>query len=191
MKNFTREEIRDILISILALSMFFSYPDFRDLFFISLGIISVSFIFRQIIHKIMAHRLQCTASYKIFAPGLIIGFGSMFLKEIFSFVVLISGYIEIVPYKFGRWGIKVIKLTPYDLGIITLAGILINIFFAYFFLLFDGYIFQLITTINALLAFFSLIPIPPLDGSKIFMWSIGGWVFLILISIIPLILVIM
>lgn len=190
MKKFTKDELRDIIISILALSMFFAYPDFGNLFITSLSIIFISFILRQMIHKAMAHKLQCTATYKLFTPGLILGFGTMFLKEIFGFVVMLTGYLEIVPYKFGRWGIKVTKLTPYDLGIITLAGIFVNLFFAYFFLLFENPTFQLITMINALLAFFSLIPIPPLDGSKIFMWTIWGWVFLVLLSITAFILVV-
>jgi len=188
MKLFTKEELGAILVSVLALTLFYSYPDIRKLFFLTLPIVFLSFILRQTAHKMLARRLQCTATYKISSGAMLLSLLTMFLKPFYGFVTMVTGYLEIVPYKFGRWGIKVVKLTPYDLGAVCLAGIGVNLFLAYFFLFFSGNTFHIIVEINAFLALYSLIPIPPLDGSKVFMWSIWGWLFILLLSIVPLIL---
>lgn len=187
MKFFTNEEIRDLIIAILALALIFAYPDLKGLFFISLIVVIISFLLHEMGHKFLASRLGCTATFKILPVGILLGFVSMFLKSSIGFIFFAPGFVEILPYKFGRWGIKVIRLTPRYLGFITLAGVGINLFFAFFFMLFPGEIFQILSQINILLAFFNLIPIPPFDGSKIFLWSIWFWVFLFLLSIFGLI----
>jgi len=67
--------------------------------------------------------------------------------------------------------------------VITLAGVGLNIFFAVFFKLFPGTIFEKLSYFNGLYAVFNLIPIPPLDGTKIFVWKEWLWVLLIFISV--------
>jgi Zn-dependent protease len=59
----------------------------------------------------------------------------------------------------------------------------INVFFAVFFKMFPGGIFETLSYYNGLLALFNLIPIPPLDGSKIFMWKMWFWLFLVFITV--------
>ncbi len=180
------EEIRDMIISILALTLVFSFPDIESLFFVSFIIVSISFLLCEIGHKIMATRLGCTATFKLWPPGIMLSLFSIALKYIGGFGIFTPGHIEIAPYKFGRWGIKVIRLTPHDLGIISLAGVGINIILAYVFLLIPGEFFSMLSQISALLAFFNLLPIPPLDGSRIFLWSFSIWFFLMSITTIVL-----
>jgi Zn-dependent protease len=143
-------------------------------------------------HKFMAKKLGCMASFKLWTTGLLIAVISIFLgiafppfRE-FGFVFLALGYIEIMPYSFGRWGFKVTKLTPKDLGLISLSGVGVNILLAVFFKMFPDPLFQSLSYFNGMFALFNLLPIPPLDGTKIFMWKMWFWLFLMFITVLTL-----
>ncbi|MCS7135406.1 MAG: hypothetical protein N3E38_02605 [Candidatus Aenigmarchaeota archaeon] len=189
MKKFEKNEIIDILVSILALSLFFTFPEWGPKYFLYLSIILVSFTLKIILNKLMARKLQCMCTYKMRPKLIIIGLFIMLLKPALGISFMVAGSIEIAPYTFGRSGLKLVKLTPYDLGIISLAGIFVNLLIAYTFIFVESELAKLIVTINSLIAVFHLLPLPPLDGSKIFMWTIWGWLFIFLLSILPLVLV--
>jgi Zn-dependent protease len=188
MRFFTNVELRDMVITVLVLAIVYAFPDIMNFVTVALPIVLISFVLKQFGHKLMARRLNCTTTYKIHPIALVLSFFTLLFKSAFGFVSMVVGYMETVPYKFGRWGIKVVKLTPYDLGIITLAGLAVNLLLAYTFVFFDGPLPRAIVEINAMIVLFNLIPIPPLDGSKIFMWSIWGWVFFSVLAIVALIL---
>jgi len=196
MKVFTNEELRNITISILVMSVIFwvyvfSFPDYGG-FFLSLIIVFFSFFLHEMGHKFAARKLGCMATYKIWPIGLLIGIIAIFFGLIvegirnLGFVFVALGFMEIMPYSFGRWGFKVVRLTPKDLGLISLSGVGINVILAVFFKMFPDPIFQSLSYFNGLFALFNLLPIPPLDGSKIFMWKMWFWLFLIFITILVL-----
>lgn len=197
MKVFTNEELRNIIVAILVMSVIFwiyvfSFPDY-NWFFVSLIIVFFSFFLHEMGHKFVARKLGCMATYKIWPTGLLIGiitiFFGLIIEEVrnFGFAFIALGFMEIMPYSFGRWGFKVVKLTPKDLGLISLAGVGINVILAIFFKMFPGmWLFEKLAYFNALFALFNLLPIPPLDGSKIFMWKMWLWLFLMFITILLL-----
>ncbi len=185
MKLFTVEELRDFTISILALALIFAYPNLQEKFFLALVVIFLSFFLHEMGHKMWASKLDCTATFKMWPFGILAGLVTLVLPIRF----FAPGYVEIVPYKFGRWGIKVIKVTPRDLGHIALAGVGINIIFAWLFGILSGEIFHLLAQINAMLAIFNLLPIPPLDGSKIMLWNFEMWGFLVLLTVLAFIVI--
>ncbi|MBU5689510.1 MAG: hypothetical protein QXM68_03980 [Candidatus Aenigmatarchaeota archaeon] len=187
--KFSKDEIKDIIVSISIMTLFYTFPEWSIKFATYFLIISISFILKQIMHKMMAKKLQCTSTYKVHMPFFLFGLWLMILKPILGLSFLVVGSIEIVPYKFGRWGIKLVKLTPYDLGIITLAGTMVNLIIAYTFLFVQSDISQTIVKINCMLVIFNMIPLPQFDGSKIFMWTVWGWLFISLLGIIPLLLI--
>ncbi|MEM5776880.1 MAG: hypothetical protein QXJ06_00335 [Candidatus Aenigmatarchaeota archaeon] len=189
MKKLEKNEIIDIFVSILALSLFFTFPEWSSNYFLYLLIIAISFLVKIFFHKLIAKKIQCICTYKMKPTFVLLGLFFMLLKPSLGISFMIAGTIDIAPYSFGRKGLKLVKITPYDLGIIALAGIFINLFAAYTFLLFDGEIPKLIVKINSLIAIFHLLPFPGFDGSKIFMWTIWGWLFIFLLGIIPLVLV--
>ena len=188
MAIFTDVEIRDIIISILLVSVIFwvylfEFPSFIG-FFSSLVIVFFSFFLHEMGHKFVARRLGCIATYKIWPIGILIGLVSIVFGMIGAGIVFIAvGAVEIMPYSFGRWGFKVVKLGQREMGLISLAGVGLNVFFAIFFKLFPGMIFQKLSYFNGLFAIFNLIPFPPLDGSKIFMWKEWLWLFLMFVSV--------
>jgi Zn-dependent protease len=188
MKKFEKNEAIDIFVSILALSLFFTFPEWSEKYFLYLGIIVFSFLLKQAMHKAMARKLQCTSTYRMRPSFILLGMFFMLFKPVFGISFMAVGTIDIVPYSFGRKGLKLVKLTPYDLGIIALAGIAANLLLAYTFLFVDSDIAALIVKINCLIAIFHLLPFPGFDGAKVYMWTIWGWLFIFLLSILPLIL---
>lgn len=187
MKYFSKDELLHILLSILLLTLVISYPDLQGKFIIVLFTVLIYYLFKQPAHKWMAKKLHCTSTFKIWTTGVFATIFTIFLKIAdFNLPILVPGSIEILPYRFGRKGIKLISMTPRDSAMISLAGIgtvmLLGIFFTLLPFDFTG---TMASTI-ALLLLFDLLPIPQFDGGRIFTWHIFGWVVLIIISLLIL-----
>jgi len=176
MVRFTEVEIRHIFISILTLAIAVSGIGFLSLEgvaqrFAAISIpLSLGFIAHELTHKYVAGRYGYISVYRMWVLGLaftlIIGLGSggQFLFAAPGAVVILT------PYFTRRQG-----------GLISLGGPLMNIAIAMCFLPMN-FLSGLIGTIglwgariNLWLAFFNLIPIPPLDGQKVFSWNPGIW----------------
>jgi Zn-dependent protease len=185
MKLFKDKELRDLIIAILILSVILSFPDFSAFFLVSIIIVLFSYFVRELMHKFVARKFGCMSTFKLWPPGVLIGIMSMFLKHFWGWNIVFAapGFAEIVPYRFGRMGFKIARVTPKDLGLVALAGTGMNVFLAVFFKMFPGGIFQTLSLYNGLIALFNLIPISPLDGSKIFLWSMMTWLFLVFVSV--------
>lgn len=192
MQWFTKEELRDIVISVLVVTLVFSFkinsPTFGlDLFFIYLTIVVVAFLFHELAHKGIAMKFHCVATYKMWTPGIFISLLTVFLP----FRFLAPGAVVVYPFKFGRWGFRREQLTETEMGVITTAGLLVNLFSALISAFFIGSyaigtvdIFLTLSYVNAILFFFNLLPIPPLDGSKVMRWKPWFWIFLMVIAVI-------
>ena len=176
-KAFTTIEIRDMTISVIAIALIFSYPNFFN-FPIFLVAVIIAFLFHELAHKFVAQKFGAAAYYKMWPHLLVLGLVTMFTP----FKFLAPGAVVIQPYKFGRWGYRIKHLTHNELGLIAVSGILVNLFFALTFRLIDNQIFQLIALLNAWLALFNLLPFGPLDGRKVMRWNTMYWFILILIS---------
>jgi len=186
MEMFTKGEIRDIIISVIALIIIFSWKPFPN-FGINLSLIPyfvviviVAFLLHEMAHKFMARKFKMVAFYKMWPQGIL--FGLIFMILGLKFVA--PGAVVVHPYRFGRWGFR--RPTPEiasgEMGLIALAGPAVNLFFALIFSLFDGFLFTQLTFINAWLALFNLLPIPPLDGSKVLLWKPWVWMFSIAVA---------
>lgn len=70
---------------------------------------------------------------------------------------------------------------------VSLVGPLANMSLALMFFLlsipFPSTITSLGARVNAGLAFFNLLPVPPLDGSKVFRWNKVLWVVVMLVAV--------
>jgi Zn-dependent protease len=170
---FTKEEVRDLAISTLAISLIFAFPKF-ELFLLYLITVVFAFVFHELSHKFVAMKFHCAAFYQMWPAGLLFGFLFMLL----GVKILAPGAVVIRPYRFGRWGFRISRLTVPEIGIIALAGPLVNLSFALIFYPISNFIFS----VNAWLAFFNLLPIPPLDGSKVIQWKLWLWFLLIAVA---------
>jgi Zn-dependent protease len=133
-------------------------------------------------HKFMARKFNMVAYYKMWPQGILFGLILMILG--LKFVA--PGAVVVHPYRFARWGFRRPRPEPAsgEMGMIALAGPVVNLVFAILFSLFDGALFNHLTFINAWLAFFNLLPIPPLDGSKVLIWKPWIWGMCIAVALI-------
>ena len=183
MFKFTTKEIRDLIISFIVIALGFtilySHGDYSQvtlIFPIVMIGVGAGFIFHELGHKFTAMHYGYYAEYELWPTGLIIALASSF----FGFIFAAPG--AVVIYSNG--------MEEKTNGIISIAGPLVNIALGLIFLLILGslgnfvytetgaivyLICMLGTRINFFLAAFNLLPIPPLDGSKVMSWSVPVW----------------
>ncbi|KXA99561.1 hypothetical protein AKJ47_00035 [candidate division MSBL1 archaeon SCGC-AAA261G05] len=179
MLRFTRSELSHIAISILVLTIAVSGigPNWPGLTAIGRNIAAVSlplvagFFAHEISHKYTAIRYGYWSVYRMWPLGLLIA--------------LIFGIISSGRVLFAAPG-AVMILTPHitrkENGLISLAGPLANIVVAIAFypLTYVGGLVGLMGSfgvfVNLWLAFFNLLPIGPLDGSKLIQWNPMVWI---------------
>ncbi len=189
MVNFTKNETKDLIITIAVITLLFAYmfnttksiDYFLLLIPVSLVSVGLGFVLHELGHKYMAQKYGFFAEFKKWNEGLIIAV----ITSLFGFIFLAPGAVYISSYK---------EITDEENGKISLAGPVVNIALAIIFLALevaikpitgntavDPLTFELTMmamlgfSINSFLAFFNLLPIPMLDGSKIFKWNKLLW----------------
>ena len=189
-KGFSDKELQDITISVLVLSLAFTIiyaraaPDFFNAnfmvnaaiwFAVSIIIVAVCFMLHEFGHKFVAQRYGAWAEYRMFPKGLAL----CLLFSLFGFLfaapgaVMINGYIDD-----KRNG--VISLAGPAVNL-TLAGIFIGLLFVTTDMV--QTVIYLLAHFNVFLAAFNLIPIPPLDGSKILKWNGAVYLTMVIIAV--------
>jgi len=208
-----KKEIEDIVIADLALAFAFSvifaggigssFSLLAYFFPMSLVAVSLSFILHEYMHKKTAQKYGAIAAFKKSDIGVLI----TLVSSLFGFLLGIPGATIIYTSTF----------TKREEGIVSLAGPLTNFaVFAVFFMagiaiygspftshllvtfgngiLTLPYLENLINLtllISIILAFFNMLPIYPLDGSKVFRWNKAAYgatvltIFIILLFIFP------
>ena len=183
MFRFTGKEIRDLIISFIVIALGFTilysngdYSHVTLIFPVVMIGVGAGFIFHELGHKFVAMHYGYYAEYELWPTGLLIALASSF----FGFIFAAPG--AVVIYSNGME-----KKTN---GIISIAGPIVNIILGLIFFLIlvslgdfayteTGYLVALTcvlgTRINFFLAAFNLLPIPPLDGSKVMAWSVPIW----------------
>jgi len=198
MITFTREEIRDMIIAVFALSILYSFTITRSsgwsidtlMLFIPISFVAVGlgFILHELGHKIVAQKFGFFSEFRRWDYGLILGF----LTVPLGFMVFAPGAVY-----FGSYGRMV---TAEENGKISLAGPVVNIVLAILALLLTlsirpylsmenaGVMYIVLLTlvltfnVNSFLALFNLLPIPPLDGSKVIQWNIPIYLLALAVS---------
>jgi Zn-dependent protease len=170
---FTHLEIRDILISLLALAFIFSYPTILSdlsIFFFYLIVVGLSFVGHELAHKFAAIKLGYYAGYKMWVEGLLLAL--LFAVATGGNIVFAAPGAVIFYHSIFK------KPHKKEVGLIGLAGPLFNIVLFSIFL-FTPY--QPIAFINGWLALFNMIPFGPLDGRKVMSWNWKIWLLCVLV----------
>ena len=190
MFKFTTKEIRDLIISFIVIALGFTilysngdYSHIGLVFPVVMIGVGLGFIFHELGHKFVAMHYGYYAEYELWPTGLIIALVSSF----FGFIFAAPG--AVVIYSQGME-----KKTN---GIISIAGPIVNIILGLIFFLILGSLGDFVyteagaivylicvlgTRINFFLAAFNLLPIPPLDGSKVMSWSVPIWLITFAVS---------
>ncbi len=184
-----RKERNHILISWITISIAFAMifsegfldgiipfiKNFSEALFISLIAVGAGFIFHELAHKYVAIHYGAHAEYRMWETGLLLALGLGILSLFTGF-----GFIFAAP---GAVWIYGPHITRKQNGIISIAGPITNIVITLIFLMLLFYFpFGLIgktlftgARINLFLAMFNLLPVPPLDGSKVIAWNPTIW----------------
>lgn len=204
---FGKKEVKQLLISAVILGFVFGFDDGAETFKLSFWlfnfvivtiIVGLSIFGREFIKKLIAKRKNCTTEYEIWWLKRF-GFksGSKFknvglkkgiplfsiLAVMFSFVSLgkifftAIGKTDVKSVKSHRVGRKFIEVTNYEEAVILLSGIVFNLLLVLIFNAVNLYPLNLIFIINFWLVIYNMLPIPPLDGGKIFFNSILVYIF--------------
>ena len=189
--RFSRTEVRDISISAAVLSLAFMLMfatrkntfiltafemtfgkgamTYVGLFLACVGLVIVSFLLHEMGHKITAQKSGYWSEYRMFPAGLA-----------FTLILSLAGFLFAAPGAVMIAG----NLDSKTNGRISIAGPAVNMVFAAIGMaggiLMNGSVwvvpFYLLASLNASLGLFNLLPIPPLDGSKVIKWNVGVWI---------------
>ena len=178
MPMFSRIELRDIAIAVAVLTASFTiifsrrWRLFSDdvltnaLWWVLVSFIMVmsSFILHELAHKFTAQRFGAWSEFRMYPTGLIL----CLIMSVVGFLFAAPGAVYIRGYITDEMNGKISIAGPaVNIGISTVALILC-------FIIGRGLsadIFFLLAYMNAFLAVFNLLPIPPLDGSKVLKWN--------------------
>jgi Zn-dependent protease len=192
--RFSKKELIDILISVLVLAAaftllyrssgsilaFFSYHmgdsmKYVGLFGMSLILVTLSFLLHEFGHKFVAQRFGLWSEYRMWPIGLVLTLVTSLLGFLFAApgAVMISGNMDKSTY--GKISIAG-PIVNIVMAVIGIAGCLLlnHTEWVVFFLL--------LANLNSFLGLFNLIPVPPLDGSKVIGWNPIIWIVAIAIA---------
>ncbi len=192
--RFSKKELIDILISVLVLAAaftllyrssgsilaFFSYHmgdsmKYVGLFGMSLILVTLSFLLHEFGHKFVAQRFGLWSEYRMWPIGLVLTLVTSLLGFLFAApgAVIISGNMDKATY--GKISIAG-PIVNIVMAVIGIAGCLLlnHTEWVVFFLL--------LANLNSFLGLFNLIPVPPLDGSKVIGWNPIVWIVAIAIA---------
>ncbi len=176
-------ELRDLLAASAVLVFVFSYPDFLvnpSLLFASAIAIVSGFALHELAHKFTANKFGASAEFRLWREGLMMAV-VLAIATNGSFVFAAPGAVMISGFRFGFHGIT--HLNKKEMGVIGAAGPVTNILLAALFAaLYSATanpIMAYAARINTSLAIFNMMPIPPLDGSKVMNWGPANWAVII------------
>ena len=176
--RFGRVELRHIFLAVGALTLAFTLSFLRSsivglsevefiLYALGTSFVAVltGFMLHELAHKVVAQHNGAWAEFRAYPMGLLIGI----VTALFGFLLAAPGAVYIQG-----------SISRKQNGLISIAGPLTNLGLGLLFLavglwLQNGLLaiaLYWVGSVNTLLAVFNLLPIPPLDGSKVLRWSI-------------------
>ena len=135
--------------------------------------ILLGFLVHEAMHKYTARRYGFISEFVASMPWLTITILSSFLP----FRILAPGYVRILAIRTYSPKQAVIATAAGPASNIALAAILLGVY-----TIVPGA--RIAAEVNAWLAFFNLLPIPPLDGSKIAEYDMRLWALLFIIAVV-------
>ncbi len=189
--RFSADEVRSIIIGIIIMAFIFSFDSWGvetfDLgyglknFFNAILIITLSFLVHLSVQRIFALAGGFRVEYKNWLYGILIGIALIIISngKVWFFA---PGGLVVYMMAGHRLGSFRYGLNVWPVGVVGMVGPLANLVLALFFkILFTAFpentLLYSAMSFNLWFAIFTMLPIPPLDGSKIFFASRVVYVF--------------
>lgn len=140
--------------------------------------ILIGFVAHELAHRGVARKYGLYAEFIASPGGLLITFATGFIPGL---VILAPGYVAVYtpgPYAL-KGAIRSVEAGPAANIVIGLAALAASHFMTGYWSLYLG----IIALVNGWIAFFNLIPIPPLDGSKIMRSDFNTWIIMLAAAI--------
>lgn len=185
--TFSRHEARHILVAFLALVTAFlilqtahggTTADIPLALLISIVAVLTGFLLHELMHKYFAQKFGAWAEFRYSFFGLIVGI----FTSLLGFIIAAPGAVYISG-----------NLSRRQNGVVSAAGPLTNTAFAFIFLASAvalnslgsawALFFGTVAFLDAILGVFNMIPVPPLDGSKVLMWDVKVYLVCLLLPI--------
>ncbi len=184
--TFTAREVKEILIAAIVLSIAFAFSYQNGIFgvvlsmlpayaLISFVAVGIGFLCHELIgHKVVAQRFGFHGEFRMWRMGLFVAF----ITSLFGFVFAAPGAVYVSP-RVDLWG-NPENVSRKKMGMVSLAGPIVNIVLATAFFalrlinpitIMNVPVFDVAIFVNVWLALFNMLPIPPLDGSKVLAWD--------------------
>ncbi len=177
-------EVIDLIASWAALTLAFSAKDIVArtpqlwLWLLISGIaVATAFVFHELAHRQVARKYNLFAKYRAWYKGLILAVAVAFITaKLFGspFIIAAPGAVYIMAY----YGIpppdiefRVSIAGPVANMVVAIASFIAAIITPY---PLSAYL-RFISNVNAWIALFNLLPIPPLDGFKVIKYSVTTW----------------
>lgn len=189
-------EVFDLIISWVILSFSFAVamrPDLRllhvSLLYSSVGV-GTAFLLHELAHREVARTYELTARYRAWYLGLMVTLAVALLNVVVRLPILFAAPGAVVIY--GYWGrvdpraeLRIAESGPLmNIALSIATWLLLNVMPAG--ALAARELIYYVARINAWLAFFNLLPLPPLDGFKIFRRSLIEWLVIFVVSVVTL-----
>jgi Zn-dependent protease len=183
--KFSPSEINGLIISILVLAFIVSFREWGRGDQINLGLglfnlfnavllVTLTMLVRESAHRIVALHIGLRAEYKMWTWGLLLGLVFAFISNGQIWMLLPGGILvhHMAGHRLGwfRYG-----LGYFPMGIISLFAPIANILLVIIFKIINHSInsplIDKIIVLNIALAVWTMLPIPPMDGCRIFFAS--------------------
>jgi hypothetical protein len=182
--KFTPLELRSLIIAILVVAFIISFREWGGAsfnlrvglfnYFNAILIVALSFLVHISVQRLWSLGTGYRLEWKMWSFGLLFGLIMVFLTNGIFWVILPGGLIvhHLAGHRLGwfRYGINY-----WAIGMIAVTGPVATILLAALFKGISGFVFtslvQKVITFNIIYALYSIIPIPPLDGSRTFYGS--------------------
>ena len=183
--KFSPSELKGLIISILIIAFIISFSEWGTGSEVSIGtgllnffnailLVALTFIVRESAHRIGALQAGFRAEYKMWTWGLLVGLIFAFVSNGKLWFLLPGGIIihHIAGHRIGwyRYG-----LNYFGVGVISLFAPISNILLVIIFKLINSSLnnplINKLILLNIALAAWTMLPIPPLDGSRVFYGS--------------------
>jgi len=193
-KRFSQTEVRDIIISVAVLSIAFFIILYRGsnifpndaaantaaILGLSFLLVVLSFMVHELAHKVVAQKYGARAEFRAYPQGLLI---ALVFAILFGFLFAAPGAVYIEGAIDRERNGKISAAGPASNMII--AAVAWAMWFVTDGILSD--IFLMFAFVNAFFAVFNLLPIPPMDGSKVYPWNVPVYVIMFAVSVAMLI----